>query len=52
VDVLFREDGGILLVKAKNICTLCGEEAEGMLELPNGWLVCPRCRRILCKDEL
>lgn len=51
VDVLFREDGSILLVKAKNICILCGEEAEGMLELPNGRLVCPQCRRRLCENK-
>ncbi|MEA4993913.1 MAG: AbrB/MazE/SpoVT family DNA-binding domain-containing protein [Oscillibacter sp.] len=51
VDVLFREDGGILLVKATNICALCGEQTEDMLEMPNGRLVCPRCRRILCADE-
>lgn len=47
VELLFREDGSVLLVNAKSICVLCGEQAENMIEMPNGRLVCPRCRRIL-----
>ena len=50
VDVLFRGDG-FLLVKSKNTCTLCGEQSADMLEMPNGRLVCPRCRRILCSND-
>ncbi|MET0017984.1 AbrB/MazE/SpoVT family DNA-binding domain-containing protein [Oscillibacter sp.] len=52
VDLLFRdEDGGILLVAARDVCTLCGSQSDDMIRMPNGRLVCPRCRRILCKDE-
>lgn len=52
VDLLFRgEDGGILLVAARDTCTLCGMQSENMIRLPNGRLVCPRCRRILCADD-
>lgn len=54
VDLLFRgEDGGIVLVQAKNTCTICGRQSENMIQMPNGRLVCPKCRQQLCesKDE-
>lgn len=51
VDVLFRDDGSIMLIKSKNTCTLCGEQSDNMVEMPNGRLVCPRCRRILCRND-
>ena len=52
VDLLFREDGAILLVAARNACSLCGQTSPNMIRLPNGRLVCRRCRRILgCDDD-
>lgn len=52
VELLFREDGAILLVAARNACSLCGQVSPNMVRLPNGRLVCHRCRRILgCDDD-
>ena len=52
VDDLFRdEDHSIMLVKSNNTCVFCGEQSEDMIEMPNGRLVCPRCRRILCSND-
>lgn len=48
VDLLFREDGSILVVPARDVCSLCGKQSDNMIRLENGRLVCENCRKKLC----
>lgn len=48
VDLLFREDGSVLVVPARDVCSLCGRQSESMYRLPNGRMVCEKCRKQLC----
>lgn len=47
VDLLCRADSAIVIVPAKDTCTLCGRPSEHMVEMPNGRLVCEKCRAYL-----
>lgn len=51
VDLLFREDGSVLVIPAKDVCSLCGKQSTSMFRLANGRMVCDKCRRQLCKKK-
>lgn len=55
VDLIFRPDGSVLLLRSIDSCTLCGQQSDDMIMLQNGRRVCEDCVRqlwkLLCKGN-